>query len=217
MPSRSRTVETNWRGSSGFSKKASAPDWSAWSRESIADTATTGIDARSCASRQSSCPAPPEMRRSITTRLGGSSSRIFRAVVGVEGDSGRVALGAQEVLGELCRERVALGEQDRDQLVGAGSRLDREAVSFFQQSMSIGRLHPTVELFEDEAQLIDLVSAVEALPAGASCGNDLVVALFPAAKRLCRDAEHLDDGADAVDAVLFRGLHSATHHMRTVK
>ena len=87
------------------------------------------------------------------------------------------------------------------------SRLDRKAVSFFQQSMGVGGLQPAVELVEDEAQLVDLVPAVEALPAGASRGDDLVVALFPAAKRLRRDAEHLDDGADAVDAVLFRGLH----------
>ena len=73
--------------------------------------------------------------------------------------------------------------------------------------MSIGGLHPAVELFEDEAQLIDLVPAVEAMPAGASCRDDLVVAIFPATKRLRRDAEHLDDGADAVDTVLFRALH----------
>ena len=147
----------------------------------------------------------------MTTRLGGSSSRISSRRVGVEGDSGRVALGAQEILGELRRERIALGEQDRDQIVGAGSWLDREAVSFFQQSVGIGGLHPTVELFEDEAQLIDLVPAVEALSAGASRGDDLVVALFPAAKRLRGDAEHLDDGADAVDAVPSSSLHQTTH------
>src|ERR1700722_5558516 len=74
--------------------------------------------------------------------------------------------------------------------------------------MSIGGLHPTVELPLDEAQLIDLVSAVEALSAGASRGDDLVVALFPATKRLRRKPEHFGDGADAVDAtVLFCALH----------
>ena len=43
-------------------------------------TATTGIDPCSWASRHSSGPAPPEMRRSMTTRLGASSMSIFPAV-----------------------------------------------------------------------------------------------------------------------------------------
>ena len=83
----------------------------------------------------------------------------------------------------------------------AARALDREAPPFFQQSVSIGRLHPTVELSEDEAQVIDLVPAVEPLPAGTSGRDDLLVAILPATKRLWGDAEHLGDGADAVHAV----------------
>ena len=73
--------------------------------------------------------------------------------------------------------------------------------------MGVGGLQPPLELVEDEPELVYLVTAVEALPPRATHGDDLVVALFPAAKRLCGNSEHLDDGADAVDTVLF-GLHA---------
>jgi len=73
--------------------------------------------------------------------------------------------------------------------------------------MGIGGCHPTVQFIDDEAELVDLVSTVDALSARAAGRNNLLVALFPASKRLGGDAEHLDDGADAVDTILFCRLH----------
>ena len=73
--------------------------------------------------------------------------------------------------------------------------------------MSIGGLQATVELSQDEVQLIDLVSAVEALPTRTPRRDDLVIAVLPATKCLCRHAEHFDDSTDAVDTVFFRALH----------
>ena len=67
--------------------------------------------------------------------------------------------------------------------------------------MGIRRLHSSVELSQDEPELVDLVTGVETVPPSASLGDDLVVTLLPAAKGLCGDSEHLDDRADAVDAV----------------
>ena len=79
----------------------------------------------------------------------------------------------------------------------------------FQHAVCIARLHPALDLVEDEAQLVDLVSAVEALTSCASFGDDLGVAVFPAAKRLGRYAQHLGDRADAVHAVPSASFHTA--------
>jgi hypothetical protein len=74
--------------------------------------------------------------------------------------------------------------------------------------VGVGGLQSPLELVEDEPELVYLVTAVEALPTRATRWDNLVVALFPAAKRLCGHPEHLDDGADAVYAVLFCGVHA---------
>ena len=78
MPSRSRTVETNWRESSGFSRKASAPD--AWpDLGTRSPKRPHGMSSRS-SPRPAQCgPRPPEISRSITARFNGSSFSIARA------------------------------------------------------------------------------------------------------------------------------------------
>jgi hypothetical protein len=76
--------------------------------------------------------------------------------------------------------------------------LDRRPDLLVEKAMSIGRRHPPVELCDDERQLIDLVPAVEALPAGRTLRHDLAVALLPAAECLSWNAKHLGHRSDAV-------------------
>src|SRR6266550_1633563 len=78
VPSRSRTVETSRRGSSGFARKAAAPACNASSGRSSEETASTSAPF-AANSAHSPKPAPPEIRRSITTRSGDLSWKSARA------------------------------------------------------------------------------------------------------------------------------------------
>src|ERR1700682_3701306 len=79
VPSRSRTVETSIRGSSGLRRKAAAPDLIASSALSIADTARTWAVPFAANSPQRRKPAPPEINRSMTTTSGDCSSKCSLA------------------------------------------------------------------------------------------------------------------------------------------
>ena len=125
VPSRSLTVETNCRGSSGFWRKASAPASSASSRASSAEIARQAGTPVSFSRRHSSTPDPPETRSSTTASCGRRCSNFSRRVVEIEGDDDVVALGVQEVLCELRRVRITLGEQD--QQTGLRLAVAREA------------------------------------------------------------------------------------------
>ena len=67
--------------------------------------------------------------------------------------------------------------------------------------MSIPRLHAAIEFLQNESELVDLLTGVETLAADASFGDDLAVAILPAAEGLCGHAQHFDDRPNAVDAV----------------
>ena len=65
--------------------------------------------------------------------------------------------------------------------------------------MGLGGLQPRVELLLNEAELLDLLTAVEAMSAGAPLRLHESVALFPVADGRGRDTEHALDCANAVD------------------
>ena len=67
--------------------------------------------------------------------------------------------------------------------------------------MSIRWLHSSVQFFQDEPELVNLLTRVKTMPARGSFGDDLVVTVLPAPERLGGNSEHLDDRSDAVDAV----------------
>jgi hypothetical protein len=68
-------------------------------------------------------------------------------------------------------------------------------------------LQADLGLLEDEAELVNVIAAVEALAARASRWNDLVVAILPGTQGLHRDIQHLGHRSDAVDAHRVLGRH----------
>src|ERR1700687_5607673 len=81
VPSRSRTVETRVSGSRGLCMKAAAPDRIASSALSMADTARIWLVPLAANSPHNRKPAPPEIRRSMTTTPGDRSSKCSLACV----------------------------------------------------------------------------------------------------------------------------------------
>src|SRR6202171_6332829 len=79
VPSRSRTVETRVSGSRGLCMKAAAPDRIASSALSMADTARIWLVPLAANSPHNRKPAPPEIRRSMTTTPGDRSSKCSLA------------------------------------------------------------------------------------------------------------------------------------------
>ena len=208
FPSRSLTVETNCRGSSGFWRKASAPAASAWSRASSVEIA-----------RQAGTPALLQALAQIDARSTGDEQldhcelrqlllEFARGVVGIEGESDLIALGVKEELGELCRVRITLGKEDqkarrrlalirRAEVATALEPLAEHAVGF-------GRLQPPIESLLDEAELLDLGAGVEPVAPLAPLRLHKPVALLPVTDRRGRDAQHPLHGADAVDRKTLR-------------
>ena len=136
----------------------------------------------------------------------------------VERNVDGVPLGPQEVLRVLSGKRIPLGDENRDRLVFARAGFNRVALSLLEQAMGIRRLHAAIEFFQDESELVDLLTSVKTLAARASFGDDLVVAVLPASERLRRNSEHLDDRADAVDAVaIILHPHRIAHRVTSEK
>ena len=112
-PNRSRTVETNCRGTTGLARNALAPAASASSARSSADIASTGA---STIARQAGAE--------IETAAGDHQiddrqvwSTVAAQLLGpirVERHADVVSLGPQEVLEELRRVPIAFGEQHHD-------------------------------------------------------------------------------------------------------
>ncbi len=65
--------------------------------------------------------------------------------------------------------------------------------------MGVGRLQTHLDLFLDEPQLLDVITAVDPLTAIASGRNDQLVTVLPRAQGLRGNAKHLGHRADAVD------------------
>ena len=70
-----------------------------------------------------------------------------------------------------------------------------------KKAVRIGRLQAQPYLITNKAELIYLVAAVEPLPAAASSGHDLLIAILPGTQRLRRYAKHPRYCSDAVNAV----------------
>jgi hypothetical protein len=85
-----------------------------------------------------------------------------------------IALGAQEVVRELGGVGITLGEQDGGSpsvTVGPRPRARRDArlpdlaSSLGKQAVGVGWLQTAVDLLADEAELINLIAAVQSPPA----------------------------------------------------
>ena len=199
MPRRSRTAEISCSESIGLSKKASAPACRARSRESSADTATTGSRRCCRAAVHRPSPAPPEIEKVDHHQAQRHFVEQLPGLVRGQGSPHGVALGAQEVLGDLGRVGVSLRQQD-----GRGGILLRMEVQWvtaplFQEPVGLGRLAAPRDLGDDKTQRIDLRPAVEPLATFAPFGDDPPVSDLPAPKRLGGHTQHLADRPDAVD------------------
>ena len=121
---------------------------------------------------------------------------------GVEREDHLAAFGAQQVLRQLRRERVALREQHehtvallrRDVPLTLRNPLGQDAV---RVRGARARLHRPL----DELQLLDLGPGVEPLPAVAAFRDDGPVPFLPRAQRGARDAQHPAHRTDAVDGL----------------
>jgi hypothetical protein len=80
-----------------------------------------------------------------------------------------------------------------------GSRLRDVASALGKQPVGVGRLQTPFDLLADEAELINLIAAVQSAPARASGRNDLPIAILPGPKRLHRQTQHPRHRPDAVN------------------
>jgi len=111
-----------------------------------------------------------------------------------------VALGSQEVLAELGGEFVALGQDDEN-----GDILSRLALGVVdhlrvEETEGVGRRSAALDFVANEAELIDLVSAVQAVPTSTPVRQHDRVAVLPSSQCGRRYAKHPDHSAHAVHA-----------------
>jgi hypothetical protein len=114
-----------------------------------------------------------------------------------------VPLGAQEELLQVRRDGIALGDEHEQARSDAWAVVRRRRATLAvlaEQPVRISRRESARHLRRDEAQLLDVVARVEAVPARAPLRDHRRVALLPVANRRDRNLEHPRHRTDAVHA-----------------
>jgi len=91
-----------------------------------------------------------------------------------------------------------------------------------KQAVGVRWLQTALDLLADEAQLVNLIAAIQSPPARASGRNDLPITILPSPQRLHRQTQHPRHRPDAVNAgsalchhcLFLGGLHAATPSSR---
>ena len=142
-------------------------------------------------------------------KAGRATFEVLQDEIGVERHDAFIALGAQEVLTELSGIRVALGQHDEDRdIIRMSSRVVRHPG--IEEAECVAWSGAALHLVAHEAQLIDLIPAVQAMPTAAATREHDRITLLPCAQGRRGNAEHPDHRTHAVDAHL-RGFGRVGH------